>query len=313
MPRNAAFLTQDREPFRSKRSLELQHNHITGPLPFLNPTRATFRCSVHSSKSSSNINHSPEDKILERADEETASNAEFQWRSRDNRKGRHTLVVAPASGTSVLILTPKATSRIREVGRGILRMTRQYPYWDISWLVATIFTLGSLTWVINAFFAYLPLARPSTLFGNEILVGGGVSAFVGASIFEIGSVLLMIEAVNENQAGCFGMHAPSKRMIANSAIKVATFTRKKQEIFLIIAHGKGMLTSQRSLGWAVDRALSGDEQGKSKARLRPDEDNCGHHHKIRSNLVGNGSGMIRRHLSKSSTLTWDYCRFPRFI
>ena len=74
-----------------------------------------------------------------------------------------------------------------------------------------------------------------------------------------------------------------------------------------------MLTSKHSLGWAVDRALSGDERGKGRARLRPDEDNCGHHHKIRSNLVENGSGMIRRHLSKSSTLTWDYCRFPMLI
>ena len=309
MPRNAVFLTHDHEPFRSKRSLELQHNHITGALPCrLNPTRATFRYSIYNSKSFSNIDYSPEDKILERADEETVSNAEFQWRSRDNRKGRHTLVVAPASETSIPIMTPKSTSRIREVGRGILRMTRQYPYCDVSWLVATIFTLGSLTWVINAFFAYLPLARPSTSIGN-----GGVSAFAGASIFEIGSVLLMMEAVNEKQAGCFSMDAPSKRMITNSAIKIATFTSKKYDIFLIIAHGKGMLTSKRSLGWAVDRALSGDERGKSKAKLRPDENNCGHHHRVRTNLVGNGSDMIRRHLSKSSTLTWDYCRFPRLI
>ena len=89
-------------------------------------------------------------------------------------------------------------------------MTRQYPYWDVSWLVATIFTLGSLVWVINAFFAYLPLAQPSTLFKNEVMVGGGVSAFVGATIFEIGSVLLMLEAVNENQAGCFGMYTPKQ-------------------------------------------------------------------------------------------------------
>lgn len=83
-------------------------------------------------------------------------------------------------------------------------MTRQYPYWDVSWLVATTFTLGSVVWVINAFFAYLPLAQPSTSFKDEVLVGGGITAFVGATIFEIGSVLLMIEAVNENRAGCFG-------------------------------------------------------------------------------------------------------------
>lgn len=83
-------------------------------------------------------------------------------------------------------------------------MVRQYPYWDVSYLVATIFTLGSCVWVINAFFAYLPLAQPSTEFDNEILYGGGISAFIGATIFEIGSVLLMFEAVNENRSGCFG-------------------------------------------------------------------------------------------------------------
>ena len=31
-----------------------------------------------------------------------------------------------------------------------------------------------------------------------------MTAFIGATIFEVGSVLLMIEAVNENRAGCFG-------------------------------------------------------------------------------------------------------------
>ena len=89
-------------------------------------------------------------------------------------------------------------------------MMRQYPYWDVSWLVATIFTLGSVVWVINAFFSYLPLAQPSTSFHNEVLVGGGVSAFVGATIFEIGSILLMIEACNDNNTGCFGAFTPKQ-------------------------------------------------------------------------------------------------------
>ena len=35
-------------------------------------------------------------------------------------------------------------------------------------------------------------------------MGGGVTAFIGATIFEIGSILLMFEAVNENRSGCFG-------------------------------------------------------------------------------------------------------------
>ena len=205
MPRNAAFHSQSHEPFRSQCSLELQHDHITGPFPFLNPTRATFRHIPHNRKSFNNIHHSAGEESSERKDEQLAPNIEFQWRSRDNRKGRHTLVVDPVPDSCVPVLAPRSTSRISEVARGILRMTRQYPYWDVSWLVATIFTLGSLIWVINAFFVYLPLAWPMTLFNNEILVGGGVSGFVGATVFEIGSILLMIEAANENQAGCFGM------------------------------------------------------------------------------------------------------------
>jgi len=53
-------------------------------------------------------------------------------------------------------------------------------------------------------FVWLPLVRPSSEFKDEILVGGGVTAFIGATIFEIGSFFLMFEAVNENRTGCFG-------------------------------------------------------------------------------------------------------------
>lgn len=79
-----------------------------------------------------------------------------------------------------------------------------YPYWDVSWLVAVVFTLGSLIWCINAFFDWLPLQDPSTEFSSESLYAGGITAFIGATVFEIGSVLLMIEAVNENRSDCFG-------------------------------------------------------------------------------------------------------------
>lgn len=35
-------------------------------------------------------------------------------------------------------------------------------------------------------------------------MGGGLTAFLGATVFEIGSILLMLEAVNENRSECFG-------------------------------------------------------------------------------------------------------------
>jgi hypothetical protein len=83
-------------------------------------------------------------------------------------------------------------------------MITYFPVWDISFDVAFVFTLGSVLWIFNAFFVYLPLARPDTEFKTEELYGGGITAFIGATIFEIGSFLLMAEAVNEGRSGCFG-------------------------------------------------------------------------------------------------------------
>jgi hypothetical protein len=70
--------------------------------------------------------------------------------------------------------------------------------------VAIVFTLGSVVWCINAFFVWYPLQNPSTEFSDEISSGGGITAFIGATIFEFGSILLMIEAINENRSDCFG-------------------------------------------------------------------------------------------------------------
>jgi hypothetical protein len=63
---------------------------------------------------------------------------------------------------------------------------------------------GSVIWVINGFFVFLPLAAPETEFPGEVSAGGGWTAWLGATVFEFGSVLLMLEAVNENREACFG-------------------------------------------------------------------------------------------------------------
>ncbi|CAG9936962.1 unnamed protein product [Clonostachys rosea f. rosea IK726] len=60
---------------------------------------------------------------------------------------------------------------------------------------------GSIIWVINGFFSWLPVQDPSTEFSDW---AGGLTAFIGATVFEFGSVLLMFEAVNENRSDCFG-------------------------------------------------------------------------------------------------------------
>lgn len=63
---------------------------------------------------------------------------------------------------------------------------------------------SQIVWVCNGFFVLIPLIHPSAAFSGESSWGGGVSAVVGATIFELGSIFLMIEAVNENRSECFG-------------------------------------------------------------------------------------------------------------
>ncbi|OAA50525.1 integral membrane protein [Metarhizium rileyi] len=187
-----------------------------GPFRFLNPTRAQF---IHAGlapdyapttalENSNNNNTAPHpEQTPEQVDSAAPSkNVRFLWRSRDNRKGRHPLLIqAPIPGADVPFAAPRRTSDPKEVARNIVKTLTYFPVWDISWLVGFMFTCGSVIWVINAFFAWLPLAVPATEFLGESYYGGGITAFVGAILFfEVGSVLLLLEAVNANNAACFG-------------------------------------------------------------------------------------------------------------
>lgn len=211
MSRNTRF-HPSHEPLRSSNTLQLQHHQISGPFRFLNPTTAQYRHLGLSKRldSTDELDHQSPDPLpdSEKAhpskNEQGASDVQFQWRSRDNRKGRHALLVERDDSPDAKYITPKTTSSVKEVLRGVGRMATKYPYWDVSYLVAIIFTLGSVVWVMNAFFVWLPLVDPSTEFPGEIGKAGSITAFVGATIFEVGSVLLMFEAVNENRSGCFG-------------------------------------------------------------------------------------------------------------
>lgn len=135
-------------------------------------------------------------------DESSSSSApSFFWRSRDHRKGRHTLLVAQ-SGPG--LGGPSKTATLRNTLATTSRLFTTFPYWDISWVVAVLFVIGSTVWVINGFFVFLPLVRPETEFGTEVIVGGGVTAFIGATIFIIGSWGYVLEVINEDESMCFG-------------------------------------------------------------------------------------------------------------
>ncbi|KAJ5162799.1 uncharacterized protein N7500_004629 [Penicillium coprophilum] len=185
MTRRSHFQT-GRRP-RGYPGFRLDETRVTGPISFLNPTAAHYKPIQPS--------------------EETRPPPQIErlWRSRDNRKGRHAIRVdTEALPHETGIKVPPLTRSFSAVAKIILKMVTYVPYWDVSYLVAMSFTIGSAVFIINGFFVWLPLADRKTEFHGEIDVAGGWTGFVGATIFEIGGVLLMLEAFNTNHTGCFG-------------------------------------------------------------------------------------------------------------
>jgi hypothetical protein len=99
---------------------------------------------------------------------------------------------------------PDPTASLKGVAKGIWRMCTVFAWWDVSWWIGVLFAVGSAIFIASGLFYFLPIAYPSSEFPGEDTVAGGVTSFVGATLFQIGAVLLVVEACNENQTGCFG-------------------------------------------------------------------------------------------------------------
>lgn len=238
-PKRSQAFHPAHEPLQHEPALSLLKDRVSGPLPFLHPTEAHFQ-------------------LFARPD------VRSKWSSRNNRKGRHAIVVGQgqASANSKQLTTPRPTSSLSSIARGFWRMLTYYPVWDISFDVAYVFTIGSVIWIFNAFFVFLPLVRPDTEFENEELYGGGITAFIGATVFEFGSFLLMAEAVNENRSGCFGWAVEK-----------------------VLSH-------------------EGGDGETGDGELKPSNSHCTHHHPNKRNLVGKDAHHLSKEESAPKARSW---------
>ncbi|GAB1313906.1 Integral membrane protein [Madurella fahalii] len=177
--------------------------HASGPFLFLNPTTRYHPVS----KPPWEQKQEPQDPghIVNQADREGQEQIYHVWRSRDNRKGRRRVAyLRKQDGGPVKSRTDHYRSQGRKLALGVGKMVTRFPVWDVTYLVAVAFVLGSVIWVINGFFVWLPLARPESEFSGETDIAAGILAFLGTTVFEIGSVLMVIEAINAERSDCFG-------------------------------------------------------------------------------------------------------------
>ncbi|KAJ6616516.1 hypothetical protein B0H10DRAFT_1397839 [Mycena sp. CBHHK59/15] len=108
---------------------------------------------------------------------------------------------------------------------------RRLEYWNVSWWVSILFTLGSIVWVVNGFIVFLPFVNTHV---EEDDIGGGWSAWVGATIFEFGAICGLWEAWNRGDTADFGwgvkmlLHADASESTPGSAAeKPSTAPQKK--------------------------------------------------------------------------------------
>ncbi|KAI7360342.1 hypothetical protein KC354_g8970 [Hortaea werneckii] len=137
------------EPLQNRQDLQLDANKIHGPLRFLNPTRADYdHVAVKSGADPGMVTRGAKEQEpaqpIPNDNDETKPEARYRWTSRNNRKGRHALVVNQAQATEARPETPRPTAHPREILIGVRRMFTSFPVWDVSYDVAVTFTLGSL-------------------------------------------------------------------------------------------------------------------------------------------------------------------------
>ncbi|KAH9993470.1 hypothetical protein F4779DRAFT_230361 [Xylariaceae sp. FL0662B] len=81
----------------------------------------------------------------------------------------------------------------------IKRMLYIWPYRDANWLLAVVFTFGSISFTVGAFFGLLPLVAPSTAFPGEVEVATPVTTLLGAIPFLIGGTIGLVAGWNADK------------------------------------------------------------------------------------------------------------------
>lgn len=123
------------------------------------------------------------------------------WRSRDNRKGRNSVII-PRASMAYPNLPPKNrpvySSSFKGVGRNLYRMAFTFPYWDMAFWSGWSYTWGSVLFIIDSVWAWIPYQWPNYPLSEGITnYGVGIMFFIGALLYQVGATMAYLEAVND--------------------------------------------------------------------------------------------------------------------
>ncbi|KAL3419113.1 integral membrane protein [Phlyctema vagabunda] len=98
---------------------------------------------------------------------------------------------------------PTRTSEKHQSGpmHRIKLMCTRFPISDASYLVGTVFAIGSAFFVVNGFFILLPLTAPELTFKGQSAYAVPVSSVIGTFLFNLGGYAGWLEGLNWKRGG----------------------------------------------------------------------------------------------------------------
>jgi hypothetical protein len=106
-----------------------------------------------------------------------------------------------AEPTTALVVSPFGKSENSNFLNSLLRVATVYPHKDMNWLVAVMFTFGSVVFTVNAIFGFLPVAAPSTTFASEATIAFPATLTLGAFTFRVGGSMALFGSFNIDRVG----------------------------------------------------------------------------------------------------------------
>lgn len=93
--------------------------------------------------------------------------------------------------------------------QNIAIMLTTFPYWNMAFWSGWCYSIGSIMFIIDGLFSWVPIAFPETEFSGEEKWAVPLLFFFGACLYQIGGVMAYLEAIND---GCFAGSA-MKRLL----------------------------------------------------------------------------------------------------
>lgn len=230
------------------KKLRLREAEFGGPSRHMNPTSAKLNLRRDSEPGTS---RAPAGDGMPAASGDSRRDLEVMWRSRDNRKGSVAVPVSPRGGS----ITMRMIFSSKDIGKGLKNMFTTFPYWDMSFWSGWSYSIGSALFVVDGFWAWLPVGWPGTEFSGESKYGVPLVFFFGALFYQLGAVMAYLEAIND---GSFAGSAMKRLLLGHDREAKEILDEKLSQFF---GHVKPRHHSQNE---------AGEEREKRESDVNPE-------------------------------------------